>query len=204
MEISILVKSLFILSLCYTSINAIAADMDHSKMSHSAMKITPTSHTLPTEKGNDAFGTIQEVISLLGSDPTTDWSKVNLEALRLHLLDMEDMVSNVEVLSQKSISSGMVAVVKPTSKRAAKALKRIFMAHPQVLKSESGFEMNVKFINGQYTLTTTTSNPADVDKIRGLGYIGLMALGNHHQAHHYAMAKGLNPHSSHQHQHQHK
>jgi len=188
--------------------NAIAADMDHSKMNHAAMGMdhsammkspAPAPSALPTEAGNDAFGTIQEVIALLNNDPTTDWSKVNLEALRLHLLDMEDMTSNIEVLSQTAINNGMVAVIKTTTERSAKALKRIFMAHPKVLKSESGYDMQVAFNDGQYTLTTTTDNPADVDKIRGLGYIGLMAYGNHHQPHHYSMAKGSNPHGAHSH-----
>jgi hypothetical protein len=37
----------------------------------------------------------------------------------------------------------------------------------------------------------------EVAKIRGLGYIGVMAYGNHHQPHHWAMASGENPHASH-------
>ena len=47
-------------------------------------------------------------------------------------------------------------------------------------------------------LTTTTENPGEVSKIRGLGYIGLMASGGHHQLHHWAMATGVNPHARHQ------
>jgi hypothetical protein len=168
--------------------------MDHSEMGMDHAAMMKASKSAPSalliEAGNDAFGTVQEVVRLLSNDPDTDWSKVNLEALRLHLLDMEDMVSNVKVLSQTPIDYGMVAVVKPTTNRASEALKRIFMAHPQMLKSESGFDMKVGFDYGQYTLTTTTSNPADVDKIRGLGYIGLMAFGSHHQAHHVSIAKG--------------
>ena len=35
-----------------------------------------------TESGTDIFATIQEVIQKLTADPGTDWSKVNLEALR--------------------------------------------------------------------------------------------------------------------------
>jgi len=180
-----------------------AAEIDHSKMNHSNMNhntMNASSAVLPTEAGNDAFGTIQEVMTLLLNDPSTDWSKVNLEALRLHLLDMEDMTKNIEVVSQTRIKKGMIAIVKATTERSSNALKRIFMAHPQVLKSESGFDMQVEFSGAQYTLTTTTDKRADVDKIRGLGYIGLMAYGNHHQAHHLSMAKGVNPHGAHQHQ----
>src|SRR5437764_5713379 len=35
--------------------------------------------------GQAAFGAIQEVVELLEADPTTDWAKVNIAALREHL-----------------------------------------------------------------------------------------------------------------------
>ncbi|MDH3354784.1 MAG: hypothetical protein OEL79_06175 [Chromatiales bacterium] len=149
------------------------------------------------EAGNDAFGTIQEVITQLNMDPTTDWSKVNIEALRLHLVDMQDMTINVTVLSQQPVSKGLKAIVKPTTARAMSALHRVFNAHPEQLKRDTGWLMKVREQDGTFILTITTNHPNEVNKIRGLGYIGLMAYGNHHQPHHWAMANGLNPHSQH-------
>jgi len=147
-----------------------------------------------TEPGNDAFGTIQEVIQKLNSDPNTDWSKVNIEALRVHLVDMNDMTLNVEVISQSDIPNGLKAVIEPTTPRANNALERVFKAHPNQLKSETGWDMKVTKTEKQYTIEVTTSNKKDIDKIRGLGYIGLMAYGAHHQPHHWMMASGENPH----------
>jgi len=40
--------------------------------------------------GQDAFGAIQEIVQILDADPKTDWSKVDLEALRQHLIDMDE------------------------------------------------------------------------------------------------------------------
>jgi len=208
MKKSTALKSLIITSLLGASVYAYA-QTDHSKMDHSSMgmdhsamnapepEAKAASTLIPTEAGNDAFGTIQEVMNILINDSSTDWSTVNLEALRQHLLDMNDMTLNVDVISQTPIDNGMIAVVKPTTKRSAAALKRVFSAHPGVLKSESGFDMDVAFKDGVYTLTTTTKNNNDVAKIRGLGYIGLMAFGNHHQPHHISMARGSNPHGEH-------
>jgi len=150
--------------------------------------------TVLTEAGNDAFGTIQEVIKKLEETPDTDWSKVNIEALRVHLLDMQDMTLNIEVLSQKNITNGAEATVKATTPRAYKALKRVFMAHPSQLKSETGWDMNIKEREKNFIITTTTSNKSEINKIRGLGYIGLMAYGPHHQQHHWMMANGQEPH----------
>jgi hypothetical protein len=47
--------------------------------------------TRPTLPGQDAFGAIQEVIQILEVDPTTDWSNVNIAALREHLIDMNEV-----------------------------------------------------------------------------------------------------------------
>jgi len=170
---------------------------DHRAMMMNHEHKTEASDTRLTEAGNDAFGTIQEVIAKLNSDPDTDWSKVNLEALRRHLQDMHDMTLNVDVISQKPISNGLEAIIKPTTTRAATALERVFQAHPMQLQRETGWSMQVVKNNGQYTLTITSEKSEDTSKIRGLGYIGLMAYGKHHQPHHWAMANDKNPHKMH-------
>lgn len=188
MKVKIIACTVLLLYVAITS----AADDHSAMMSHEHTMNTSDGNL--TEAGNDAFGTIQEVIRKLNNDPNTDWSKVNLEALRQHLLDMNDMTLNVEVISQKAVQNGMEAIIRPTTDRAALALDRVFMAHPSQLKKDTGWDMVVEKNDGQYKLTTTSKNPADYDKIRGLGYIGLMAYGDHHQRHHWAMATGRNPH----------
>ncbi len=150
-----------------------------------------------TEAGNDVFGTIQEVITRLNNDPATDWSQVNIEALRQHLIDMHEMTLNVDVISQKPVPNGLEAVIKPTTERSAAALERVFKAHPAQLMHETNWDMQVENDNDRYILTTRSKNPKDIDKIRGLGYIGLMAYGSHHQPHHWGMATGKNPHAGH-------
>lgn len=55
--------------------------------------------SVPASPGQDAFGAIQEIVRILESDLTTDWSKVNLERLRQHLIDMNDVTLRSEVKS---------------------------------------------------------------------------------------------------------
>ena len=187
-------SSVMMFMLLFLSVTAVNAEDGHAGMEHSM-------HTMQgaglTEAGNDAFGTIQEVITRLNADPETDWSRVNIEALRQHLVDMHDMTINVEVLEQKPVDNGLQVLIKPTTKRAAMALARVFSAHPAQLQRESGWTMQVKKDGDVYKLHITTTRAGDIDKIRGLGYIGLMAYGNHHQPHHWAMATGKNPHAHH-------
>jgi hypothetical protein len=175
-----------------------SADMHHANMNHAEMmgrSTTPTQVVL-TESGTDPFATLQEVIAALESNTNTSWEKVNIEALRLHLVEMQDMTINVDV-KQRHIDNGFQAVVLPTTSRAVKSLTRVLSGHPAQMKAETGWDMQVQINNSVFTLTVTTDNAKDVAKIRGLGYIGVMAYGNHHQPHHWAMASGDNPHAGH-------
>ena len=43
------------------------------------------------EVGQSAFAAIQEIIASLKADPATDWSTIDIEALRQRLIDMDDV-----------------------------------------------------------------------------------------------------------------
>ena len=49
---------------------------------------------------------IQEVVRILDADPKTDWSKVDLEALRQHLIDMDEVTLRAEA-APKQIDGGL-------------------------------------------------------------------------------------------------
>lgn len=169
---------------------SLAATHDMNMASHTQHE----NKTVLSEAGNDAFGTIQEVIEKLTSNPNTDWSKVDLEKLRKHLVDMNNMTLNVNIVSQKNIQQGLEVVIEATTKGSQETLKRVFEAHPPQLNRDTGWHMVVTNEGERFRLTTTTTNQKDIVKIRGLGYIGLMAYGRHHQKHHWEMAIGKNPH----------
>jgi hypothetical protein len=147
------------------------------------------------EPGNDVFGTVQEVIQRLEADPETDWSKVDLEALRQHLIDMHQVAFHVEVISRDPLENGVRLVVRGTTPQADASLSRVLAAHPEQLRKETGWTMAVKKDGSGYELRVTGTDPRDAVKIRGLGYIGLLAYGNHHQPHHWEIATGGHPHS---------
>lgn len=159
----------------------------HEHQHHSA-DASPTPLTAP---GSDAFATIQEAVQKLRADPNTDWSRVNLEALRQHLVDMNNFTFNVEVIEQTPIDGGLQFTVKPTTSGASASLDRLFSAHPAILKQEFGWDMSAEKVkDGAYITRVSSSKSEDAVKIRGLGYIGIVALGKHHQEHHWQMATG--------------
>ena len=66
--------------------------------------------TKPTLPGQDAFGAIQEIVRILDADPKTDWSKVDLEALRQHLIDMNEVTLHADA-APKQIDGGLEIAV---------------------------------------------------------------------------------------------
>ena len=177
----------------YTSGMEHSSDMNHS-INSADHTITSNSNSVLSEAGTDPFAVIQEAIALLEANSDTDWSAVNIEALRSHLVEMQDMTLNVNV-EQQPINLGFMAVITPTTDRALESMIQVLSAHPSQMKVETGWDMTVTNNNGAFTISVTTDQLLDVDKIRGLGYIGIMAYGKHHQPHHWAMASGENPHS---------
>jgi hypothetical protein len=154
-----------------------------------------TDTSTPTMPGQDAFGAIQEIVRILEADPKTDWSKVNLEALRQHLIDMIEVTLNSEAVT-KPIDGGIEATVTGTG-RTVEAIQRMVRAQAHQVDQThlNGWSAKTEPLPNGVVLTVTSSDPQQVQHIRGLGFIGFMASGSHHQAHHLAMAKGEFVHS---------
>ena len=82
--------------------------------------------TTPTMPGQDAFGAIQEIVRILEADPKTDWSKVNVEALRQHLIDMSEVTLKADAVT-KPIEGGIEVTVTGTG-RTVEAIQRMVPA----------------------------------------------------------------------------
>lgn len=144
--------------------------------------------------GQSVFGTVQEAVRKLEADSTTDWAEVDVAALHRHLKDMQRVALDVDVEAQQSIEDGVRLRVRPTDSTARASLERVLDAHPHMLKQDAGWTMEVDEEGDGYVLRTTTDDPAEVEKIRALGYMGLLAYGQHHPRHHWHLIRGQHPH----------
>jgi hypothetical protein len=142
----------------------------------------------PTMPGQDAFGAIQEIVRILEADPKTDWSKVDLESLRQHLIDMNEVTLKAEA-APKQIDGGLEIVVTGSG-RTLVAIQRMIPAYAQMANGHNGWSAKASELPNGELLTVTATDPKEVQHIRGLGFIGLLASGSWHQPHHLAMAKG--------------
>jgi hypothetical protein len=154
---------------------------------------------MPTLPGRDAFGAIQEIVGILDADPKTDWSKVDLEALRQHLIDMNEVTLKAEA-APRQIDGGLEIAVTGSG-RTLVAIQRMIPAWVQMANGHDGWSAKVSDLSNGELLTVTTTDPKEVQHIRGLGLIGLLASGSWHQQHHLAMAKGEFDHEHLVHQH---
>jgi len=141
----------------------------------------------PTMPGQDAFGTIQEVVKILQADPATDWSKVNIAALRQHLIDMDEVTLRA-VATERMLDNGIEIAVTGEG-RTLEAIKRMVPAHVSELREIGWAAKNEDLSNG-VKLTVTASESQPLAKLKALGFMGIMVQGAHHQPHHLMMAKG--------------
>ena len=147
---------------------------------------------VPAASGQAAFGMIQQVVDILQSDPHTDWSNVNIDALRAHLIDMNDVMMKSVVL-RKNVPGGLQMTITGRG-RTQQAIRRMVPMHTVMLDAMPQWNARTTLLPEGARLTVTARNPKDlhtVQMIRGLGFAGLLAEGHHHRLHHMEMARGL-------------
>ena len=165
----------------------------HIPMQHGAMHEMHAQQQTggPRKPGQDAFGAIAEIVQILDADPSTDWTTVNLERLRQHLIDMNEVVLRATV-TQTPVPGGLAMDITGTG-RTEQAIRDMVVPHAAELDRLPSLAAKAEQIPGGVRLTVTAKAPADekaVARLRGLGFAGLLTVGAHHAPHHLAMAKG--------------
>jgi hypothetical protein len=162
----------------------------HGAGQHSMMGMRGGATGEPTMPGQDAFGAIQEVVQILEADPTTDWSKVNIDALREHLIDMNEVTLHAAA-AERVLDNGVEIAVTGDG-RTLEAIKRMVPAHIGEL-IKLGWNARTEDLRNGVKLTVITSDPKELTKLKALGFMGIMVQGAHHQLHHLMMAEGERP-----------
>lgn len=144
----------------------------------------------PTQVGQSAFAAIAEIVERLENDPSTDWSLVDIEALRQHLIDMDNVTLRARVSTEPTPQG---ARFRATSDDAAvsASIRSMLLAHAATMDGSDGWSMQAEPIDGGAMLTVAGANPG---RIRALGLMGALVSGMHHRAHHLAIATGKHPH----------
>jgi len=172
-----------------------AMPMDHTPSMHGGRIADPSTRppdAVPTEPGQSAFAAIQEIVQILQADPRTDWSKVKIEALRQHLIDMSNVTLEAKVASTQPIDVGLRFVV--TGNGAVRdSIRRMTSAHARTMDGIDGWHFLARDTEGG-SIFEVRVPPGDLAELKGLGFIGVMTRGMHHQEHHLMIARGEHPH----------
>ncbi|MCW5731951.1 MAG: hypothetical protein KIT20_14415 [Alphaproteobacteria bacterium] len=142
----------------------------------------------PAMPGQDAFGAIQEIVRILLADPATDWSKVDLAALREHLIDMNEVTLNARAREHRRPDG--IDIDVSGEGRTREAIRRMVVAHAREIDGMNGWRVRAEASESGARISASADSPGEVAKLHGLGFIGLMVQGDHHQPHHLAMARG--------------
>jgi hypothetical protein len=135
--------------------------------------------------GQDAFSAINAVVTRLEADPETDWSRIDIDALRNHLISMHEVAVNAEV-ETAGVEGGASYRVTGTG-RALAAIRNMVPMHASKINEETDWTAVVEDIQNGIKVTVTANTDVQVAKVRALGFMGFMVAGEHHEDHHLAI-----------------
>lgn len=147
-----------------------------------------TNAASPREAGQSAFAAIAEIVALLNADPDTDWSNVDIGALRAHLVDMNNLTLGASASQQTTGDTVTFRILGEGD--VLRAIQAMVPAHARELDKIGNWRVSANIIPEGALLQVSTNSVEEIERIEALGFFGLMATGSHHQPHHMAMAKG--------------
>ena len=112
----------------------------------------------PSMPGQDAFGAMAEVVRILEADPATDWSKVDMERLRQHLIDMSEVVLRATVKATP-VPGGLAMDVTGTGRTAA-SIRDMVIPHSTELDRMPAWSAKAEPIPDGARLTVVARDPA--------------------------------------------
>ena len=145
-----------------------------------------------TETGQAQFAAIAEIVAALRADAETDWAHVDIDGLRDHLVDMDNVTTAAKV-AQKVDGLSVTFTVTGNSV-VAESIERMVLAHSPMLQDSTGWRVAAHRQDDGATMVVDVTSNAELQEVTGLGFFGLMTIGAHHQQHHLMIARGHAPH----------
>lgn len=145
--------------------------------------------TILRESGQSAFATLIEITALLEADNDTDWSTVDLDGLRLHLLDMNHLILDTSASTDR-IDDSIIQYTIDGSLEAIPAIHRMVPAHSRFIRQSRLWDIDTQLTDTGAILRIKTGSAAQLSRLSALGFYGFMSLDSHHQAHHLNIALG--------------
>jgi hypothetical protein len=186
-------------SLLIPGASAAGQVMDHATMDHSAAVAQPMDHmaavegdvqaAVPTQPGQSAYAALGEVVQIMLADPRTDWARADIDTLRTHLVDMDNVTLRADVVTTR-LPNGAIFHVSGEGPVAG-SIQRMTRSHFAESDLGKSWKMTVQPTSSGADVTVVSPNSTDAAEIAGLGFFGILTMGAHHQPHHLMMARGM-------------
>ena len=111
----------------------------HGHAGHAEM-ISATPPVPLSDAGQSTFAALAETVAALTADPETDWSRVDVDALREHLVSMDRLVLDAAVETDV-LDDGYRFTVSGDG-RTRQAIHEMVPAHAAVLAAETAWEVD--------------------------------------------------------------
>ena len=144
------------------------------------------------ETGQSQFAAIAEIVKILRDDASTDWENVNIQGLRDHLVDMDNVTTRSSVIVDEGKKN--VTFTIKGAENVARSIQNMVNAHTPMLAATTEWIIVSNLVEDGAVMTITAPNNSIRNQILALGFYGLMTVGAHHQEHHLMIAKGHSPH----------
>lgn len=143
---------------------------------------------LPAQSGQSAFAAIHEIVGILEADPKTDWSRVNIDALRQHLVDMNNVTLYARVTYTPSANGEQMHISGDGA--VADSIRRMVGMHMAMAGDTPYWHLDAAPAPDGMLVNVTARSPQGLARIKALGFFGMLAEGSHHAVHHMMLARG--------------
>jgi len=116
--------------------------------------------------------------------PNTNWSTVNVDALRAHLLDMDKVFMQAD--AGISVVEDEVRIHITGKGTTLSAVQRMIPAHASMMNGYRDWRSSAVQTQDGALWTIGTKAASERERIKALGLFGLLVLGSHHSPHHLA------------------
>lgn len=165
------------------------AQEKHSGHAHGTSQVTKHAQTELVEGGQSTFAALIEIVSLLQTNPDTEWEKVDIDALREHLLDMNRLMLSTSATA-KTIATNTIQFEVQGTGAALGSIHRMVSTHSTFIQTLRNWDVQADLTSTGALVQIETDEIDSLRQLNALGFYGFMSLDSHHQDHHLGIATG--------------
>jgi len=144
--------------------------------------ISEAAQNLPMQSEQSAFAAIHEIVEMLEADPTTDWSKVNVDALRQHLIDMDNVALHAQITYEPIVNGEHIHVSGKGDVRDS--IQRMVMMHAAMAGDTTDWHVKAARASDGADINVIAISPLGLKRRKALGLMSMMVEGVYHPRHH--------------------